>query len=347
MTVPPPPRLERFRADLEALTGAAPARSASPSRAGRTASLCCCSRRPLSRARSRPRRSIIACARKAPTRRAFVARNLRRARPAPRRFSPPTRRSTAISRPAPARFATACSRAGRPKQGSAGCSPPTMPTIRPRRWPCASAAAPASPASPASAPLTEIAGLSGRPAAARLAARGAGRDRGRGRHRAGLWTRATRTTASTAPASASGSPRRTGSIRSPPPAAPPRSPRPRTRSTGRPGGCSKSGSRRSPGGLPSIRPACRPSSAAACCSACLRSAGEPPRGEAVQRLLATLEAGGTATLAGVKCEGGAVWRFSPAPPRPLLAPLRPHQRLVQRRQEARPVGLGERRRPAA
>ncbi len=41
----------------------------------------------------------------------------------------------------------------------------------------------------------------------------------------------------------------------------------------------------------------------------------PPRGEAVQRLLVTLEAGGTATLAGVKCSGGAVWRFAPEPPR--------------------------------
>jgi tRNA(Ile)-lysidine synthase len=42
---------------------------------------------------------------------------------------------------------------------------------------------------------------------------------------------------------------------------------------------------------------------------------DPPRGDAVQRLLATLDAGGTATLAGVKCEGGAVWRFTAAPPR--------------------------------
>lgn len=42
---------------------------------------------------------------------------------------------------------------------------------------------------------------------------------------------------------------------------------------------------------------------------------EPPRGAAVQRLLAALEAGDTATLAGVKCEGGPVWRLSPAPPR--------------------------------
>jgi tRNA(Ile)-lysidine synthase len=42
---------------------------------------------------------------------------------------------------------------------------------------------------------------------------------------------------------------------------------------------------------------------------------DPPRGDAVQRLLATLDAGGTATLAGVKCEGGPIWRFTPAPPR--------------------------------
>jgi len=42
---------------------------------------------------------------------------------------------------------------------------------------------------------------------------------------------------------------------------------------------------------------------------------DPPRGEAVQRLLATLDAGEVATLAGVKCQGGAVWRLSPAPPR--------------------------------
>ena len=42
---------------------------------------------------------------------------------------------------------------------------------------------------------------------------------------------------------------------------------------------------------------------------------DPPRGDAVQRLLAALDAGETATLAGVKCEGGAVWRLSAAPPR--------------------------------
>lgn len=42
---------------------------------------------------------------------------------------------------------------------------------------------------------------------------------------------------------------------------------------------------------------------------------DPPRGEAVQRLLAALDAGETATLAGVRCEGGPVWRLSPAPPR--------------------------------
>jgi tRNA(Ile)-lysidine synthase len=47
----------------------------------------------------------------------------------------------------------------------------------------------------------------------------------------------------------------------------------------------------------------------------LLAAAEPPRGDAVQRLLATLEAGGGATLAGMKCEGGPLWRFTPAPPR--------------------------------
>jgi tRNA(Ile)-lysidine synthase len=43
--------------------------------------------------------------------------------------------------------------------------------------------------------------------------------------------------------------------------------------------------------------------------------GPAPRGAAIARLLATLEQGGTATLAGVKCSGGAIWRFTPAPPR--------------------------------
>lgn len=41
----------------------------------------------------------------------------------------------------------------------------------------------------------------------------------------------------------------------------------------------------------------------------------PPRGEAVQRLLARLDAGGTATLAGVVCRGGAIWRFESEPAR--------------------------------
>jgi tRNA(Ile)-lysidine synthase len=43
--------------------------------------------------------------------------------------------------------------------------------------------------------------------------------------------------------------------------------------------------------------------------------GPAPRGTEIGRLLATLDAGGTATLAGVKCSGGKVWRFAPAPPR--------------------------------
>jgi tRNA(Ile)-lysidine synthase len=48
----------------------------------------------------------------------------------------------------------------------------------------------------------------------------------------------------------------------------------------------------------------------------LAAIGEPaPRGEEVGRLLATLDGGGTATLAGVKCVGGERWRFAPAPSR--------------------------------
>jgi tRNA(Ile)-lysidine synthase len=43
--------------------------------------------------------------------------------------------------------------------------------------------------------------------------------------------------------------------------------------------------------------------------------GEAPRGEQVTALIADLERGGIATLAGVKCVGGATWRFEPAPPR--------------------------------
>ncbi|MFL6858420.1 MAG: tRNA lysidine(34) synthetase TilS [Allosphingosinicella sp.] len=43
--------------------------------------------------------------------------------------------------------------------------------------------------------------------------------------------------------------------------------------------------------------------------------GAAPRGEQVSALLADLEAGRTVTLAGVKCSGGAEWRFAPAPPR--------------------------------
>lgn len=37
-----------------------------------------------------------------------------------------------------------------------------------------------------------------------------------------------------------------------------------------------------------------------------------PRGDALDRLLATLQHGGVATLAGVKCSGGANWRFTRA-----------------------------------
>ena len=40
-----------------------------------------------------------------------------------------------------------------------------------------------------------------------------------------------------------------------------------------------------------------------------------PDGPGLSRLMATLEAGGTATLGDVLARGGGVWRFSPAPPR--------------------------------
>lgn len=40
-----------------------------------------------------------------------------------------------------------------------------------------------------------------------------------------------------------------------------------------------------------------------------------PRGEELSRLLAMLERGGAATLAGVKAVGGQEWEFTPAPPR--------------------------------
>ena len=46
-----------------------------------------------------------------------------------------------------------------------------------------------------------------------------------------------------------------------------------------------------------------------------RLGGEEPPGPKLAALLDSLRAGGTATLAGVKCVGGATWRFEPAPPR--------------------------------
>jgi tRNA(Ile)-lysidine synthase len=45
------------------------------------------------------------------------------------------------------------------------------------------------------------------------------------------------------------------------------------------------------------------------------NAPAPPRGDEVTRLLTALDIGATATLAGVKCRGGAIWRFEPAAPR--------------------------------
>jgi tRNA(Ile)-lysidine synthase len=50
---------------------------------------------------------------------------------------------------------------------------------------------------------------------------------------------------------------------------------------------------------------------------CLQSvaSGAAPRGEQLTSLLAALAKGQVATLAGVKCTGGARWRFEAAPPR--------------------------------
>jgi tRNA(Ile)-lysidine synthase len=47
----------------------------------------------------------------------------------------------------------------------------------------------------------------------------------------------------------------------------------------------------------------------------LATGGSAPRGEEVARLAGRLADGMTATLAGYRCRGGAVWRFEPAPPR--------------------------------
>jgi tRNA(Ile)-lysidine synthase len=46
-----------------------------------------------------------------------------------------------------------------------------------------------------------------------------------------------------------------------------------------------------------------------------RRGAAPPRGPDLARLMATLDDGGTATLAGFKIEGGEQWRLSLAPPR--------------------------------
>lgn len=48
----------------------------------------------------------------------------------------------------------------------------------------------------------------------------------------------------------------------------------------------------------------------------LATEGEPElRGREVDQLLGTLRQGATATIRGVRCDGGSEWRFTPAPPR--------------------------------
>jgi tRNA(Ile)-lysidine synthase len=50
--------------------------------------------------------------------------------------------------------------------------------------------------------------------------------------------------------------------------------------------------------------------------AAIRTEGtEEPRGREIAKLLESLEAGAVATLQGVRCQGGAAWRFAPAPER--------------------------------
>lgn len=55
---------------------------------------------------------------------------------------------------------------------------------------------------------------------------------------------------------------------------------------------------------------------------CLRTLVAPadPRGEQISALIVSLARGETMTLAGVKCTGGRVWRFEPAPPRRTAPP---------------------------
>lgn len=43
--------------------------------------------------------------------------------------------------------------------------------------------------------------------------------------------------------------------------------------------------------------------------------GSPLRGREIDQLMGTLQSGGTATLRGVRCSGGDLWTFAPAPPR--------------------------------
>lgn len=55
--------------------------------------------------------------------------------------------------------------------------------------------------------------------------------------------------------------------------------------------------------------------AKAVCLLASEGSGEELRGGELDRLMEKLEAGGTATLRGVRCSGGAEWSFAPAPPR--------------------------------
>ena len=298
-----------------------------------------------------PRPSITGCAPKAPPRPPSSAKS------APRLGIPHAtldrRRADRRQRPgrAPARCATACSPAGRAERGHRlaahrpssrrpGRDPADAPAARrrprrPRRHP---RRAPRSRACRSSGPCSAGA----RAELAEIVAAAGPRRRSR--------IRATRTNATTAPACAGASPRRTGSI--PPPLA--RSAAAlaeaedaldwaverliEERVESAPGGLTFD-----PAGLPAElrrRALLRLLALLAPADAAARRRRPAPARHARGRR--DRDPGRRQ----MRRRRGLALHPGPAPPR-VLAPLRPDQRLVERRQEARAVRLGEGRRPAA
>ena len=256
-----------------------------------------------------PRPSITACAPKArPKRRsspASAASSACRTRPCAASMTD----TVNVQAAARARRYALLGRWAGEVQARPSCSPPTISTTRPRPWSCACCAARGFPAFRASARVNRA----GRPAAARLAPRRARGHRPRRRPRSGR--RPEQRGRAVRPGPHPPPPRRSGVARSR--AARPqrrrRWPRPRRRSNGRSSGSGDERVERPH--ARSGRPPRRAAAAAGAAAARGDRRGRPPRGEEVGRLLATLDGGGTATLAGVKCVGGKRWRFAPAPPR--------------------------------